>query len=102
MLSSIFQKKITKIVFEISSPRQKTLTKPASHMSTHTDRHHTNLSRLWGEGVLLGHLAIIPSPTVVLRAEIMASCQGKCREMFAWREHRVPVGEQGELRSPTP
>lgn len=69
-------------------------------MNTHTDRHHPSLGEK-KKKILLGHLAIILSPTVVLRAEIMASCQGKCQEMFSWRKRQVPVGEQGELRGPT-
>lgn len=36
----------------------------------------------------------------MLRAELMPCCQGKCQEMFAWGDCRVPVAKQGELFSP--
>lgn len=50
--------------------------------------------------VSAGNSAIILSPVVVLRADIMACCQEKCQEMFTWGDCWVPVGEQGELFSP--
>lgn len=48
---------------------------PITHEHTHWQASHQFISSLGGK-VLSGHSAIIPSPTVALRAEIMASCQG--------------------------
>lgn len=50
--------------------------------------------------LIWGKKKLICSSTVVLRAELMPCCQGKCQEMFAWGECRVPVAKQGELFSP--
>lgn len=81
-------------------PHTREHTHTNTHIRTHTQALHTFISSLRKQ-VSLGHLTIILSPTAELRAEITASCQRKCQEMFAWRERQVPAGEQGELCSPT-
>lgn len=49
--------------------------------------------------VLLGGLTIIPPLKSSLGQKSLQVVR-KSVEMFAWRERRVPVGEQGELCSP--
>lgn len=104
-MSSIFQKDIMNS-FEIPSPRQtrqQNLPHRCSTVSTRTwQASHKFTSSVEREkGSLIGSLGNHPITYVELRAEIVAGCQGKCREMFAWRESWIPVGEQGEPCSPT-